>query len=132
MALLNRGKLFAKYAGPCARVGTELVENERQKRCEAAPRAGRLAKTKIRILKEWEFIFILFHVAMRSRAKHEKVGAVASGVETPEESAGVTPGLKPRPSKTQEHDGAARARLPLSALLSQVLVAFTIEFDNEG
>ncbi len=44
---------------------------------------------------------------MRSRAKSEKHGASVSV-------------------------GAAGARLPLSALLSQVLVAFTIEFDNEG
>jgi methyltransferase (TIGR00027 family) len=38
-------------------------------------------------------------------------------------------GPQPRPSQpSQGHDGA----LPLSALLSQALVAFTIEFDNEA
>ncbi len=35
-------------------------------------------------------------------------------------------------AKSEKGIGAAGARLPLSALLSQVLVAFTIEFDNEG
>ena len=34
--------------------------------------------------------------------------------------------------KASEKDTAAAARLPLSALLSQLLVAFTIEFDNES
>ncbi len=38
------------------------------------------------------------------------------------------------PAKTEARTsaGAASARLPLSSLLSQVLVAFTIEFDNEA
>lgn len=32
---------------------------------------------------------------------------------------------------TSQHAAAADGRLPLSALLSHLLVAFTIEFDNE-
>jgi DNA-binding MarR family transcriptional regulator len=35
------------------------------------------------------------------------------------------------PSKTEQDTCSTAARLPLSTLLSQVLVAFTIEFDNE-
>ena len=36
------------------------------------------------------------------------------------------------PTKTKTNAGAVAARLPLPTLLSQVLVAFTIEFDNEA
>src|SRR6478752_1883935 len=53
----------------------------------------------------------------------------SAGPATP---AGPQPQARPRPSRLhqppQGHDGA----LPLSALLSQALVAFTIEFDNEA
>src|SRR5271166_5589538 len=40
--------------------------------------------------------------------------------------------MRSRAKRDSDRVTAARARLPLSALLSQVLVAFTIEFDNES